>query len=71
MRSGRWVGGLFAELSYASSEVVKAKDLVLEEECEVGPDGSILYGADGVPLLKGCSIALRWEDIETLAVYPT
>jgi hypothetical protein len=71
LRSGQWIGGLFGAESYASGPAIKSKDLVLEAEIDVDAQGSITYGPDGVPLLKGGSLALKWSDVEILTVYPT
>lgn len=74
LKSGRWIGGQYAEGSYAGG-YPEPPDLFLARECVVDQDAEeFVLDASGEPQAIGppnWGILVRWEEIEYLEVTPT
>ncbi len=71
LRSGDWIGGEYAEGSYAGGYPEPA-DLFLSRQCPVNPDDEdFVRGPDGEPISYGYGVLVRWEEVEYLEVTPT
>lgn len=67
--SGHWMGGLFAEESYAAGYPEKPQDLFLEEAYLVQSDGSFAADPAGGFVELGSGVLVNWEDVEHLEVF--
>jgi hypothetical protein len=71
LKSGTWLGGAFARRpdgarSYAAG-YPEEQDLYLLEAVEVDPDtGRFMVDDAGVPVSRGSSILVRWNEVEYL-----
>jgi Family of unknown function (DUF6338) len=71
LKSGAWVGGEYAEGSYAGGYPEPA-DLFLSKECPIDQEsGNFILDRVGQPLANGYGILVRWDDVEYLEVTPT
>jgi hypothetical protein len=74
LKSGRWIGGRYADGSYAGGYPEPA-DLFLVQECAVDQESEeFVIGPNGEPETLGppnWGLLVRWEEIEYLQVTPT
>jgi hypothetical protein len=74
LKSGRWIGGQYADGSYAGG-YPEAPDLFLAQACAVDQENEeFVLGPNGQPEPIGppsWGLLVRWEEIEYLEVTPT
>jgi hypothetical protein len=68
--TGVWIGGLFAEDSYAAGYPEAPQDLYIEAAYRIGDDGTFARDANGRPVPVGSGILIRWDELEFLEVFP-
>lgn len=73
MRSGRWLGGVFAAIDgrrpYAAG-FPHAQDLYLADVAEVDAEGDFALTDEGDVRLSGNGLLVRWDDVEYLEFIP-
>lgn len=66
LKSGAWIGGAYAEESYAGGYPEPA-DMFVSEAVEIDPQtGEFVRDPRGQPVLKGYGFIVRWAEIEYL-----
>ena len=70
LKSGAWIGGAYAEDSYAGGYPEPA-DIFVSEAVEIdSATGEFAKDRRGRPLLKGCGFIVRWAEVEYLEFAP-
>lgn len=65
LKDGTWIGGLFADRSYAAGYPEKPEDVYLQEVWKMGRDGRFV-GVLRDDAFEGHGALLRWEEVKFL-----
>ena len=68
MEDGHWIGGLFADGSYAAGYPEAPEDIYIEQVWEMGPDGRFIGVLEDTDF-EGHGALIRWDQIKVLEFF--